>query len=253
MIRLENVTKTLGGRGVLKQVDLQVNAGETLVIVGPSGAGKSVTLKHMVRLLAPDEGRVIVDGDIISEADGRELERIRGKFGMLFQGGALLQWLSVGENVALPLREKSTLTDDQIVKSVREKLALVGLQDDYDKWPAELSGGMRKRVGLARAIVEDPKIILYDEPTSGLDPVSSRMIDALINRLRKDLGVTSVVVTHDLHSALMIGDRIAMLYEGVIAETAAPEQFIQSGNPAVQEFLEAQYITRRGDWEKETS
>ncbi len=251
MIRLENVSKSFAGNVVLDHVDLDVNDGETLVIVGPSGAGKSVTLKHMVRLLMPDTGRVLVDDEVISHTDGRGLERIRSQFGMLFQGGALLQWLSVGENVALPLREKTSLSESQIIDRVREKLAMVGLEDDYDKWPAELSGGMRKRAGLARAIVENPRFILYDEPTSGLDPVSSRMIDSLIMRLRKELGVTSVVVTHDLHSALMIGDRIAMLYEGEIADNATPAEFIDSDHPSVKEFLAAQYITRRGDWEKE--
>ncbi len=250
MICLDNLSKRLGGVLVLDRINLEVQTGETLVIVGPSGAGKSVMLKHMVRLLTPDEGRVVVDGDVISEIGGRELERLREKFGMLFQGGALLQWLTVGENVALPLREKTTLNDAAITARVREKLELVGLQDDYDKWPADLSGGMCKRAGLARAIVENPGIILYDEPTSGLDPVSARIIDDLINDLRKRLRVTSVVVTHDLHSALVIGDRIAMLNDGVIVETAPPDRFIVSEVPAVQKFLAAQYITRRGEWEK---
>lgn len=250
MIRLEHVTKILGERRVLDGVDLEVRDGETLVIVGPSGTGKSVTLKHMVRLMTPDEGRVLVGDEVISEAAGDNLERMRENFGVLFQGGALLEWLNVGENVALPLREKTKLTEDEIEARVREKLKLVGLEADIEKYPSEISGGMRKRVGLARAIVRDPKIILYDEPTSGLDPVSSRTIDKLIESLRHELGVTSVVVTHDLHSALSIGSRIAMLYNGKICELAEPAGFIQSENEEVRAFMEAQFITRRGAWEK---
>lgn len=253
MIRLEKVTKQFDGSPVLDNVDLEVKTGETLVIVGPSGAGKSVTLKLMVRLLTPDRGRVMVEDQVISELSGRPLEQVREKFGMLFQGSALLQWLTVGENVALPLREKTTLSETEIVDRVREKLDLVGLRDAYDKWPSDLSGGMRKRAGLARAIVENPRCILYDEPTSGLDPVSSRLIDDLINGLRRRMNVTSVVVTHDLHSALSIGDRIAMVHDGGIAETSSPERFVISRHPAVKRFLAAQYITRRGEWEKGSS
>jgi len=250
MIRLENVTKILGTRRVLDGVNLEVRKGETLVIVGPSGTGKSVTLKHMVRLMTPDEGRVMVEGDVVSEASGDKLVRIRDKFGVLFQNGALLEWLNVGENVALPLREKTKFSEEEIQAKVIEKLSMVGLEKDTEKFPAEISGGMRKRVGLARAIVMNPEIILYDEPTSGLDPVSSRMIDKLIEHLRNELGVTSVVVTHDLHSALSIGTRIAMLTGGKIVELADPEEFVKSEREEVQQFLEAQFITVRGDWEK---
>ncbi len=250
MIKLENVTKILGERRVLDGVNLEVRRGETLFVVGPSGTGKSVTLKHMIRLMTPDEGRVVVDGDVVSEAAGKNLERIRDKFGVLFQGGALLEWLNVGENVALPLREKTKLTEDEIEAKVMEKLAMVGLEKDLEKYPSEISGGMRKRVGLARAIVMDPQIILYDEPTSGLDPVSSRMIDRLIDHLKNELGVTSVVVTHDLHSALSIGTRIAMLSGGKIVEMAVPGDFVKSQVEEVQQFLESQFITVRGEWEK---
>jgi len=252
MIKLENVTKILGERRVLDGVNLEVRRGETLFVVGPSGTGKSVTLKHMIRLMTPDEGRVVVDGDVVSEAAGKNLERIRDKFGVLFQGGALLEWLNVGENVALPLREKTKLTEDEIEAKVMEKLAMVGLEKDLEKYPSEISGGMRKRVGLARAIVMDPQIILYDEPTSGLDPVSSRMIDRLIDHLKNELGVTSVVVTHDLHSALSIGTRIAMLSGGKIVEMAVPGDFVKSQVEEVQQFLESQFITVRGEWEKKS-
>lgn len=250
MIRFEKVTRRLGGRIVLDGIDLEIEKNETFVIVGSSGAGKSVTLKHMVRLLTPDSGRVIVGDDVISEATGDELERIRSRFGFLFQGAALLQWLTVGDNVGLPLREKTDLGEAEVDRLVHEKLAMVGLDEVFDKNPSDLSGGMRKRVGLARAIVTKPEIILYDEPTSGLDPVTSRTIDQLIDSLRRDLGVTSVVVTHDLHSALAIGTRIAMLHDGRIAEVSTPEEFIRSKNETVRGFLEAQYITKRGDWER---
>ncbi len=250
MIQLENVTKILGDRRILDGVNLAVRKGETMVIVGPSGTGKSVTLKHMVRLMTPDEGRVVVGGQVISDAAGKTLEQLRDKFGVLFQGGALLEWLNVGENVALPLREKTRLTEEEIQAKVVEKLSMVGLEKDMEKFPSEISGGMRKRVGLARAIVTNPEIILYDEPTSGLDPVSSRMIDRLIEQLRKELGVTSVVVTHDLHSALSIGTRIAMLTRGRIVELAEPADFVKSQQEDVQQFLESQFITIRGEWEK---
>jgi phospholipid/cholesterol/gamma-HCH transport system ATP-binding protein len=250
MIRFENVTKYFGERKVLDNVDLRIEAGETFVIVGFSGAGKSVTLKHIIRLLTPDVGRVLIGGEAISEAGGRDLERLREQFGVLFQGGALLEWLSVGENVALPLRQRTRLTDAEITARVREKLSLVNLEGIVDALPVELSGGMRKRVALARAIVMNPKIILYDEPTSGLDPVTSRAIDQLIDRMRQELKVTSVVVTHDLFSALAIGNRIAMISGGRIIELAGPADFIKSQNEVVKSFLDAQYVTKRGAWER---
>jgi len=250
MIRFDNVTKALAGKTVLRNVTFEIRKGETFVIVGPSGAGKSVTLKHMVRLLTPDEGRVRVGEDVVSELRSGELERVRERFGFLFQGGALLAWLSMAENVALPLREKTDMGEDDIRQRVQEVLQLVGLGEHGEKLPSELSGGMRKRAGLARAIVRKPEIVLYDEPTSGLDPVTSRSIDDLIRKLQQELGVTSVVVTHDLHSALGIGHRIAMLHGGGIVELAAPQEFIRSGVDAVRAFLDAQYITRRGIWER---
>ena len=251
MIVFENVTKRLGGKTVLDGVSFEVPQGETFVIVGLSGAGKSVTLKHMVQLLIPDQGIVRVGEDIVSQAHGAELERMRGRFGMLFQGAALLQWLTVFENVALPLREHTKMTHEDIETTVLEKLRLLNLEDSAEKYPSDLSGGMQKRVGLARAIVLNPEMILYDEPTSGLDPVTSRLIDELIEDLRTRMGITSVVVTHDLHSALAIGTRIMMLDGGKIVENATPHEFIHSKNEIVQRFLESQYITRRGAWEKE--
>jgi phospholipid/cholesterol/gamma-HCH transport system ATP-binding protein len=249
MIRFERVTKKLGSKTVLDEVDYEILPGETFVIVGLSGAGKSVSLKHMVRLLTPDSGKVWVGDDCVSEASGEELDRIRSKFGVLFQSGALLQWMNAGENVALPMKEHTDMPEDEIYTLVREKLRLVNLEDAFEKMPSDLSGGMRKRIALARAIITKPEIILYDEPTSGLDPVTSRTIDHLIDNLRKELGVTSVVVTHDLHSALAIGSRIAMLHEGQIIELSSPKEFVMSKNEIVQSFLEAQYITKTGFWE----
>jgi phospholipid/cholesterol/gamma-HCH transport system ATP-binding protein len=250
MITFEKVTKQLGGKTVLDEVSFEVPKGETFVIVGLSGAGKSVTLKHMVQLLIPDKGRVLIGDDDISVAKNQTLEQLRNRFGVLFQGAALLQWLNVFENVALPLREHTALSEGEIEVKVLEKLRLLRMEEAINKFPADLSGGMQKRVGLARAIVMDPEIILYDEPTSGLDPVTSRLIDRLIENLRTELGITSVVVTHDLHSALAIGTRIMMIDGGKIVENATPEEFIKSGNETVQRFLESQYITRRGEWEK---
>lgn len=250
MIRFENVTRYLGGRPVLNGLNLHIEKGETYVIVGASGTGKSVTLKHMVRLLTPDTGEVWVGDDCVSSARGRELAKIRMRFGYLFQSSALLQWCSVGSNVGLPLMEHTRMSRDEIETVVREKLALVGLEEAYDKFPAELSGGMQKRVALARAIIMQPEIILYDEPTSGLDPVTSRTIDRLIDDMRRELGVTSVVVTHDLHSALVIGTRIAMIDQGQVVEVATPADFVKSQRPEVQRFLEAQYITTKGQWER---
>ena len=220
------------------------------MILGPSGTGKSVTLKHMVRLLTPDEGNIYVRGDCVNAASGSELERIRERFGYLFQGGALLAWMSVGENIALPLRERTKMTEAEIQARVAEVLEMVEMGGDGDKRPSEISGGMRKRAGLARAIVTNPEIVLYDEPTSGLDPVTSRTIDALIARLRDELNITSVVVTHDLHSALTIASRIAMLDGGKILEISTPETFIRSEHREVKRFLESQFITTSGVWEE---
>ncbi|HMP90800.1 MAG TPA: ATP-binding cassette domain-containing protein [Kiritimatiellia bacterium] len=253
MIRFEHVEKRLGSKKVLDGVDFEIKKSEIFIIVGLSGAGKSVSLKHMVRLLTPDSGKVWVGDDVISEATGGDLERIRARFGYLFQSGALLQWMSAGENVGLPLREHTKKGDAEIDAVAMEKLRLVHLEEAYDKSPSDLSGGMKKRVALARAIVRDPEIVLYDEPTSGLDPLTSRNIDKLIRDTRDELGVTSIVVTHDLHSALSIGDTIAMLHEGRIVELCPPERFIKSSHPVVKSFLESQYITTRGEWERNAS
>ncbi len=248
MIRFEHVSKSFGPKKVLDDVSYEIAKGEVFMIVGPSGTGKSVSLKHMVRLLTPDTGRVLVAGEDISHADGRELERMREHYGYLFQGGALLAWMNVADNVALPLREKTKMGEDEIHDKVMRTLALVGLENDAAKMPSEISGGMQKRAGLARAIIRDPEIVLYDEPTSGLDPVMSRHIDHLIADLNHKLGITSVVVTHDLNSALSIGHRIAMLKNGRIVELSTPDEFRNSTTPEVVEFMEAQFkINRESD------
>lgn len=250
MIRFEHIVKRLGGRNVLDDLSFEVNKGEVFVIVGPSGTGKSVTLKHIVQLLRPTSGTVWLENEAISEAEGRDLERLRERFGYLFQGGALLAWLTVAENVALPLQEKTDLPDDEIDKRVHEALEMVDLTDAAEQYPAEISGGMQKRAGLARAIVRRPEIVLYDEPTSGLDPVTARTIDRLIQHLNHNLGVTSVVVTHDMQGALSIGHRVAMLDGGHFVEVSSPREFVRSNVEAVRHFLEAQYITRKGFWQE---
>ncbi len=250
ILRFEGVLKRLGGRVVLDRLDFEIARGETFVLVGASGSGKSVTLKHMVRLLTPDAGRVWVGDECISAARGAALSRIRERFGVLFQGAALLQWMSVFDNVALPLVYKTDLPEEAIAGRVMQTLRLLGLEDADDKFPSDLSGGMQKRVGLARAIITNPEIVLYDEPTSGLDPVTSRTIDRLIDDLRARLGVTSVVVTHDLHSALAIASRIAVLHEGRLVSVGTPREFLSSKNEIIAGFLEAQYITRHGTWEE---
>ena len=250
MIRFEHVTKEFGDRRVLDDVTYEIEKGEIFTIVGPSGTGKSVSLKHMIRLLTPTSGRVWVGDDCVSEATGRDLSRIRSRFGYLFQSAALLAWMDVYDNIALPLREKTRMTEGEIERRVMDALEKVGLEKDGAKYPSDLSGGMQKRAGLARAIVTEPEIVLYDEPTSGLDPVTSRRIDELIADLAGRLGITSVVVTHDLHSALSISTRIAMLGGGRVLSIDPPADFIRSTIPQARAFLDAQYITRRGAWER---
>ena len=239
IIRFDRVVKRFGGVAVLDGVDFEVKKGEVLCIVGPSGTGKSVTLKHLVRLLTPTSGRVIVGGVDIAAADDRTLEKVRSRIGYLFQGGALLAWMTVAENVALPLEELSRYSDAEIEARVRKALEAVELTAAADKYPAEISGGMQKRAGLARAVVRESDIVLYDEPTSGLDPVTSVTINRLIRKLNRELGITSIVVTHDLLGALAIADRILLLKGGRVVECSAPAEFMKSENRDVKEFLAA--------------
>ena len=225
MIRFENVHKSFDGVKVLDGVTFSVAEGEVLAIVGPSGTGKSVTLKHIVGLLSPDEGAVAVK-------DGAHI-------GYLFQGGALLAWLTVRENVALPLRETAKLSGEEIERCVNAALSAVGMEDSADRYPAEISGGMVKRAGLARAIVRKADAVLYDEPTSGLDPVTARTIHRLIRTLNVERGITSVVVTHDLQGACSFADRIMMLKDGRVVLADAPDAFMASEIPEVKELISA--------------
>jgi phospholipid/cholesterol/gamma-HCH transport system ATP-binding protein len=244
MIEFVNVIKKFSGKPVLRGFNLLVNKGETISLVGTSGAGKSVTLKHMVRLLRATSGEILIDGKDIQGLEGKELGAMRARFGYLFQSGALLQWMTVYENVALPLREQTKLGEKEIDRKVRDVLERVNLTAAMEKLPADISGGMQKRAGLARAVVTEPDILLYDEPTSGLDPVTSRTIDQLIHSLQSDLGVTSVVVTHDMISALTISDRIAMLHQGTVLEVSTPKEFLRSDNEVVRDFLDSQCISK---------
>ena len=238
MIAIRNLHKRLGGKSVLAGVNLEIGRGETVVVVGPSGTGKSVLLKHVLGLIQPDSGSIVVDGEEIVGRREHELNRVRRKFGMLFQGAALFDSMTVGENVSLALFEHSDLDRDQIERRVRERLEWVGLKDVENVKPASLSGGMRKRVGLARAIAMDPQIILYDEPTTGLDPIMADVIDQLIRGLQQRMGVTSIAVTHDMHSAFKIGDRIAMLLGGTIVFNGTPDEMRNTREPVVRQFME---------------
>ncbi|MEC8517750.1 MAG: ATP-binding cassette domain-containing protein [Verrucomicrobiota bacterium] len=242
MIKFNNIYKKLNNREILSGVDFLINTGEVIAIVGQSGAGKSVTLKHMVRLMSPDRGSIEIDGERIDNLNNSELRKKRSKIGVLFQSSALIQWLSVYENIALPLYQRTSKTKDEIYKIVSERLKWVDLLESKDLYPSELSGGMQKRVGLARATILDPKIILYDEPTSGLDPVTSRKIDKLIMKLNNEMQLTSVIITHDLISALSISSKIMMLHDGKIIEFCNPNDFIKSNHPVVQKFVNYQKI-----------
>ncbi len=237
MIELIDVSKNLSGKQVLDHMSLTVDEGETKVIIGRSGVGKSVTLKHIVRLMEPDSGSVRVDGKAVLSLKGAELNELHMQIGVVFQGGALFDSLAVGENVGFILREHMNLRQSEIEKRVKESLALVGLYNVEDYMPADLSGGMKKRVALARAICTRPKIILYDEPTTGVDPITADAINLLIDELHDKLKVTSIVVTHDMRSAYKVADRIAMLYEGKIIAEGTPDEIRYSHNPFVHQFI----------------
>jgi phospholipid/cholesterol/gamma-HCH transport system ATP-binding protein len=237
MIEITNLCKSFGSLQVLRGVNLSVEKGESMTVIGGSGSGKSVLIKHIIGLLFPDRGQVKVDGQVLNELDEEGLNDVRKKFGMLFQGAALFDSLTVWENVGFGLKQHTKMSDQEIRAIATQKLALVGLKDVEDKMPVDLSGGMKKRVGLARAIAMDPQIILYDEPTTGLDPITADAINDLIVGLRKKLGVTSVAITHDMHSAYKISDRIAMLYKGEIQETGTPDEIKGTTNPIVKQFI----------------
>ncbi len=242
-VEFKDVKKAYGSKQVLRGVDLKVYRGEVLVILGGSGSGKSVTLRHMLGLEAPDSGRVFVEEEDITDHPEEELYRVRKKFGMLFQSGALFDSMTVFENVAFPLREHADMSEDEIARAVNEKLELVSLPNAEQLMPVDLSGGMRKRVGLARSIVLDPKMILYDEPTTGLDPITAQKINELIIDLQSKLNVTSVVVTHDIQSAFSVGDRIAFLNKGIFEWAGTMEEARDSDHPVLREFLKASAVT----------
>jgi phospholipid/cholesterol/gamma-HCH transport system ATP-binding protein len=241
-VEFHDVHKSYGSKQVLRGVSLQVFRGEVLVILGGSGTGKSVTLRHMLGLEAPDSGRVLVEEEDVTDLPEEELYRIRKKFGMLFQSGALFDSMTVFENIAFPLREHTEMSEEEIARNVREKLELVNLPGTEHLMPVDLSGGMRKRVGLARSIVLDPKVILYDEPTTGLDPITSQTINDLIVDLQTKLSVTSVVVTHDIHSAFSVGDRVAFLHQGVFEWVGSMDEARDSDHPKLREFLKASAV-----------
>jgi len=237
MIEARGLHKSFGSQSVLSGLDLRIETGEALVIIGRSGGGKSVLLKHLIGLIQPDAGDVIVDGENIGHMDERALLRVRRKFGMLFQSAALFDSLTVAENVGFALRDSRGHTNGEAARRVAEALEMVELPGVENKKPSELSGGMRKRVGLARAIVYRPEIVLYDEPTTGLDPIVADTIDQLIIRVCERLKVTSIAVTHDMRSAGRIGKRIVMLHEGRIHASGTPVEIFNSADPVVSQFV----------------
>jgi phospholipid/cholesterol/gamma-HCH transport system ATP-binding protein len=242
-VEFRDVHKAYGPKQVLRGASLTVYRGEVMVILGGSGTGKSVTLRHMLGLEAPDAGRVLVEDEDITDLPEEELYRVRKKFGMLFQSGALFDSMTVFENVAFPLREHTDMGEEEIARAVRERLELVNLPNTEHLMPVDLSGGMRKRVGLARSIVLDPKMILYDEPTTGLDPITAQKINEMIIDLQSKLNVTSVVVTHDIQSAFSVGDRVAFLSKGVFEWIGTMDEARDSDHPILREFLKASAVS----------
>jgi phospholipid/cholesterol/gamma-HCH transport system ATP-binding protein len=240
MIELVNVYKSFNNMTVLNGISIKIKQGETFVIIGQSGTGKTVTLRHISGLTDPDSGDVLIDGVKMNGSKNRVKEKLRKKMGIVFQSGALINWMTVRDNIALPMRENKMYSPDEIERITDEKLDLLQLKDAADKMPSDISGGMKKRASLARVLVINPEIILYDEPTSGLDPVMSEHINELIRRMQKDYGVTSIVVTHDMQSAYHIADRIAMLYKGEIIQCDTPEKIKNTENPVVKQFISGQ-------------
>jgi len=237
MIEVRQLKKSFGAHRVLDGVDLRIEKGESVVIIGRSGGGKSVLLKHLIGLISPEAGDVLVEGESIARMTERQLLKVRRKFGMLFQGAALFDSLTVAENVGFVLHRERKLTESEIARKVDETLEMVDLGGTQNQKPAELSGGMRKRVGLARAIIYQPEIVLYDEPTTGLDPIVADSIDHLIVRVRERLAVTTVAVTHDMRSARRVGQRILMLHQGRVHFNGTPDEIFQSKDPLVHRFV----------------
>jgi phospholipid/cholesterol/gamma-HCH transport system ATP-binding protein len=240
-VRLEGVSKSFGARRVLEDVSFEVRPGSGFVILGRSGTGKSVTLRHIIGLVKPDRGRVLVNDDDVTSADAVRLSRVRQGIGFLFQNAALFDSITVGENVAFPLRRHTRLSDGEIRARVREKLAAVGLDGEERKMPAALSGGMRKRAALARALALDPPLLLVDEPSAGLDPITADEIDTLLLGLKQQGGTTIVIVTHDIPSALRLGDELMLLHDGKVAERGTAHEFERSPNPIVRAFMTSRH------------
>lgn len=238
MIEIKNIKKSLDEKSVLNGINLTIPDGSTIVIIGCSGCGKTVLLKLIIGLMKPDEGRIFVDGEDITRMSYKELFSVRKKFGMLFQGAALFDSMTVEENIALALKEHTNLTDEEVKSRVEKTLMLVGLKTIEDKKPAELSGGMKKRVGLARALIMNPSFVLFDEPTTGLDPIMANTINDLILETHRKLNITSIVVTHDMTSAFKVGDRIAMLNNGKIVFNGTPSEMRENRTPVVRQFLQ---------------
>jgi phospholipid/cholesterol/gamma-HCH transport system ATP-binding protein len=243
MIEVHGVVKRFGKQTVLNGVEFEVREGETVALLGPSGTGKSVLLKTIIGLIKPDQGTVIVDGKDVCRLSRKELSDLRSHIGYVFQNGALFDSMTVFENVRLGITDQDKYQDlDYVHERIAECIRLVNLPaDTVEKYPAQLSGGMRKRVGIARAIAGSPKYLLYDEPTSGLDPVNADIIDGLVQRLDRELGVTSVMVTHDVRGAFRVADRLALLSDGKIVMQGTPQEFLDSQNPKVREFLERDF------------
>ena len=244
MIRLANVSKVYDGKYALRDINLNIKKGETLAIIGGSGSGKSTLLQLLIGLIRPDSGEIYIGGQETTHLSEKELDKVRLNMGMVFQYSALFDSMTVGENVAFGLREHKNLPEAEIQRIIKEKLALVGLPGVEDKLPGELSGGMKKRVGLARAIAIEPEIIFYDEPSSGLDPITTAKIDELIVDMQRKLGVTSVVVTHDMASACRIADRIAMVYEGELIAVDTVERFQKLEDERVQAFFKTLHLEK---------
>ncbi|MCI5072131.1 ABC transporter ATP-binding protein [bacterium] len=239
MIYFKNVNKAFGDQVVLENLNLEAKKGEITIIMGPSGVGKSVSLKLLMGLLKPDSGEVIIDGQNINEISYSEIKKIRKKIGMLFQDAALFDYLNIYQNVSFPMFEHTNLPEEKIKDQVKEKLSEVGLSDINEKLPSELSGGMRKRVGLARALMLNPKIILFDEPTTGLDPITTSQIGDLILKTQRKRNATVLMINHDLALTYKVADKVAMLYKGEIVEYCTPKELKKSKHPFVQNFLEA--------------
>lgn len=237
MIKLVNIKKAFNGQKVLNGLNLQIGNKELVAIVGQSGSGKSVLLKHLIGIIKPDKGRILIEGVDMTAAKGKDLDEIRGRFGVVFQEGALFDSLTVYDNIAFPLREKTKLHKDEIRESVWQALEDVGLKEMGNKFPAEISGGMKRRVALARALITEPAIVLFDEPTTGLDPIISSSIHRLIMKTHKKYGFTGVIISHEIPEIFAVADKVAMLYNGTIIEFGTPEEFRNSENSYVRQFI----------------